>query len=273
MCKYFSFILISRNLKSCYLIADDLINQNVLNSQLISSSSSSYCTLLKHLFDIPVITAIFICNNVYKQFFTILTNYSYYCSEACKSIYSICASSLRNSQSLTSCLNNLQSDTLYIGSDNDIAILREKKASFGKQIHSISMTELTEVDEIDIDPTSTIIILPESFINYVITHSFIQQLIYTQSKNALIQLIFYVCRNNLLAIKRLLNSMKRLLVEDTAYVQSNVQLMFTLIDFLSQKDLVRKKELISYVVCDPDSIWKIALSNGSSLVDVGSWFE
>lgn len=225
---------------------------------------------MKCVFDIPIITAIFICNDVYISFFDTLSRYCYYCPTACKDIYSICAASLKNAQTIQSCIDSLQDDKIYIGSDNDIALLRETATSMSKSIVSLSMTDVTHYDIQDIDISNMIIILPDTFVNYIISVSFIQQLIHTQSKNALIQLIFYSCRNNLRAMKRLLNSMKRVLIKDIAHVDTNVPMLFTLINFLSEHDNHRKKELTTYLVCDPDSIWKLSLSSGASLAEVSN---
>lgn len=260
--------IISSNLTTCLQIADDLLNTSVLTSQLSSNSATSYCTLLKCIFDIPTITALFICNTVYVSFYETLSRYCYYCPVACKDIYSTCAASLKNAQTLVSCIDSLQDNKIYIGSDNDITLLRETAASSNKSIVSLSMTDLAQFDMLDIDAANTVIILPETFVNYIISVSFIQLLIHTQSKNALIQLIFYCCRNNLRAMKRLLNSMKRVLIKDIVHVDTNVPMLFTIINFLSERDDNRKKELITYLLCDPDSIWKLSLSSGTSLADV-----
>lgn len=224
--------------------------------------------MLKLLFKSPYVLASFLSYGYYVDVFKILGYYGNYVPDATKQVYSAIAFGFTMGQSLPYAQNHLDEKTFYISCNEDKNVLMRTGIERGVNVTVLNMSDLVEKEEVSNDKEKTVVIIPNKFIDHITSKVTLRQFLSAGAKNQLIHFIRFSCRENDLAIKRVLNSIMTMIVSDVSSVNSNVEFMFTMIEFLTMYDQAGRKVYVEYCLKGPEAIWNLCMQSTLVLIEV-----
>lgn len=260
--------IIYSSLYSCLTLVDDLLTTQVLANQISGDNFSTYIKLLKLLFKSPYVLASFLSYGYYVDVFKILGYYGTYVPDATNQVYSAIALSFTMGQSLPYVQNHLDEKTFYISCNEDKNVLIRMGIERGVNVTVLNMSDLVEKEEVSNDKEKTVVIIPNKFIDNIASKATLRQFLSVGAKSQLVHFIHFSCRENDLAVKRVLNSIMTMIVCDVSSVNSNVEFMFMVIEFLTMSDHVGRIVYIEYCLKGPEAIWNLCMQSTVVLMEV-----
>lgn len=219
----------------------------------IQFENEVYRSLLNEVLRYPPVLATFF-SELYPTFLQMISRYQHYRPEVCKGYYTLLASVCTNAQSLTAACRTFQPTQLYLGARADCAVLTKHAQDHSLTVH-VECADDLPLDQPSSQFDAAIVIIPSSFVSEVTSDSFLHSLLRLGAKSALLPLLLACCRDNLLASKRMVYTMKGLIAVVSNQAET-LQFLCLLIEFLCKHDKTMKMELMKYMLKKPDPIWE-----------------
>lgn len=220
------------------------------------------------LFKLPYVLALFLSSHCCSETFRLLGSYGGFVPEPTNQVFSALASGFSIGQSLLYAQNHLDENTLYIGCSEDVNDLVKTGVERSVSISVMNVSDPFEKEEVSIEREKVVVIIPSRFIEYITSKTVINQFLSVKAKNQLLIFVRFSCRENDLAIKRLLNSIMTMIVSDVNSIDSNVEFMFLMIEVLTLSDQTGRTTCIEYCLKGQEAIWNLSMRSTLVLMKV-----